>query len=126
MPWSTSNRRATLPADHHARRARAYREAQGHCQWVENGQRCNTYAPLHKRGNQPAGHGDHIIASGPDTPDNYQWLCPPHHYRKSALEGAQARKAQPSRKHREPEQHPGRLITQGGGSTPSDKPLTGT
>jgi hypothetical protein len=105
MPWSTSDRAIRLPPDWHARRARTYRAAQGRCQALQDGQRCNTFAPLHKRGDQPAGHADHINpALGEDGP--LQWLCPPHHSRKSSHEGHQAMAAQRCKARHPTEQHP--------------------
>lgn len=106
MPWSTSDRAIRLPKDWHARRARTYRIAGGRCQHTDNGQRCTTHAPLHKRGNQPAGHADHITAGAGDQTDNLQWLCPPHHLAKSSNEGHQAMATQRTKAKHPIQQHP--------------------
>lgn len=106
MPWTTSDRAKRLPPDWHARRARTYRAACGRCQIIDNGRRCNTYVPLHKRGDQPAGHADHITPGAGDQQDNLQWVCPPHHGRKSSGEGHQAMAAQHAKTKHPTERHP--------------------
>lgn len=104
-PWASSDRRTRLPRDWHARRAACYRTAGGRCQWVDsNGQQCATTTPLHRTGDTPGGHADHINpALGENGPT--QWLCPTHHNRKSAAEGHAAK---PQRR-RDAETHPGLL-----------------
>lgn len=89
MPWSTSDRRASLPRDWHKQRARAWRTAGGRCQAVTDGQRCRWVGRL----NGDGGQADHI--NGPDDP-TLQWLCPDHHKAKTqreALAGAAATRA---------------------------------
>lgn len=100
--WANSDRRARLPADWHKLRAATYRQAGGRCQHLDtDGTRCPTITPLHKTGDTPGGHADHVVAmtDGPEL----QWLCPYHHGRKSSREGNAAR----PREQRPTEQHPG-------------------
>lgn len=100
MPWSTSNRRATLPKDWHQQRARTWRAAGGRCQQVTNGARC----PWTGRLNGDGGQADHV--HGPDHPE-LQWLCPTHHAVKSSGEGHDAMRAQRAKLHHPVERHPG-------------------
>lgn len=82
MAWSTSNRRAELPADWRERRERVRRRAGGRCEWVSpSGVRC-------KRDGTDADHaGDRM------DHDDLQWLCPIHHKRKTAGEARSAKSA---------------------------------
>lgn len=100
--WAHSTRRARLPPDWHKIRARTYRNAGGRCEWVTDGRRCTTIAPLHRQGDTPGGHADHITAMTDDH-EQTQWLCAPHHLAKSSAEGNAAK----PRERRPPEQHPG-------------------
>ena len=99
--WEHSTRRSRLPADWHKQRAATYRQAGGRCQWITNGQRCTTIAPLHKQGDTPGGHADHVQAMNDAA--SLQWLCRPHHLQKSSAEGNAAR----PRETRPAETHPG-------------------
>lgn len=107
MPWSTSDRGARLPTDWHARRARAYREAGGRCQWITEGVRCTWVGPLHKTATQAAGHCDHIDRAAGDSPANLRWLCPTHHLEKSSGEGHAAMRLQRAKAFHPRERHPG-------------------
>lgn len=82
-PWSTSNRRASLPPDWHKQRARTWRAANGQCQWHTDGQRCTWTGRL----NGDRGQCDHV--NGPNSPE-LQWLCPDHHKTKTQTEAAAA------------------------------------
>ena len=100
--WATSTRRARLPPDWGAIRPPILARDGHRCRWhLGGGILCGA----------PANNVDHIDPNGPDTPDNLHSLCPPHHARKSATEGAAASAAQAKRRaalrYRKPEKHPG-------------------
>jgi 5-methylcytosine-specific restriction protein A len=81
MPWSTSNRRSSLPADWPAIRRRILRRDNNSCQWRESdGSSCG----------REANEVDHIQPSGSDEEWNLRSLCSWHHQRKSSAEGAAA------------------------------------
>ncbi len=75
--WQGSTRRQTLAPDHGAWRRDVLERAGYACEWVTDGVQCNA----------PANQADHIARGE----DEGQALCPPHHARKSAREGAEAR-----------------------------------
>lgn len=107
MPWSTSDRRARLPKDWHAQRARTYRAAAGRCQHTNpDGQRCTWTGPLNGRPSQPGGHCDHINRDQGNTSE-LAWLCPTHHLAKSSAEGHDAMRTQRDKLRHPAEQHPG-------------------
>jgi 5-methylcytosine-specific restriction protein A len=102
-----SRRRAELPKDWHARRARTKRLAGGRCQHVDaGGQRCTWTSPPRGSG-QPDGHADHINRALGDEQSNLQWLCPAHHNEKSASEGHEAMRAIRALASHPRERHPG-------------------
>lgn len=108
MPWANdSARRATLPRDWHARRARTKRLAGGRCQHVDDqDQRCTWRSPVARSG-QPDGHADHIVPGTDDSQQNLRWLCPPHHAAKSSGEGHDAMRALRAKAYHPRERHPG-------------------
>lgn len=79
-PWRNSRRRAELPANWHAIRARVKKRAGERCEAVDGGVRCAA----------PGTDCDHVVPGGPHTPENLQWLCRDHHRAKSSREGARA------------------------------------
>lgn len=93
--WEHSNRRAELPADWPARRAKVRARAGGRCEVVEGGVRCPA------RGAEC----DHVIRGQDHRLSNLQWICPGHHSTKTRAEAAEARGAQPKTT-RPPEVHP--------------------
>lgn len=93
MPWSSSNRASRLPSDWPKRRAQTKKRAGGQCEAIDNGTRCPA----------PGTDCDHIQRGDNHELRNLQWLCRPHHKRKTQAEALEAR---PSR-FRPPEQHPG-------------------
>lgn len=96
MAWENSNRRHELPHDWQTRRVRVLRRDSYKCQARDSsGIKCG----------HPANQVDHIERGNNHDEDNLQALCRWHHARKSAAEGAEARRPRP-RQAREPERHP--------------------
>jgi 5-methylcytosine-specific restriction endonuclease McrA len=99
MAWEgTSDRRERLPHDWPIRRPRVLRGASYRCQVQTDGIPCG----------EPANEVDHIVHGDDHSPENLQAICRWHHGRKTAAEGAAARKPRPTGR-REPERHPGLL-----------------
>ncbi|BCJ41661.1 HNH endonuclease [Actinoplanes ianthinogenes] len=98
MAWEgTSDRRSRLPSDWAVRRLRVLRAAAYRCQVKDEDARpCG----------EPANEVDHINAGDDHRPENLQAICRWHHGRKTAAEGAAARRPRPTAR-REPERHPG-------------------
>lgn len=98
MAWSTSDRRARLPADWpHLRQATKAR-ARGICEWVDQDGRCT----------EQGTDCDHVVQGDDHSLANLQWLCGPHHDEKTRNENA-ARNRQTAALRRKPtEPHPGR------------------
>lgn len=94
--WTSSNRRARLPADWPAIVRRILARDEHRCRAeMSDGTRCT------ERANQV----DHIVAGDDHSDANLQALCWWHHARKSAAEGNAARAR--ATNHRRPERHPG-------------------
>ena len=98
MPWSTSDRRAHLPADWEARRRQVRARAGGKCEHKVNGLRCsNAGTECHHLGDRD----DHRL-------EMLQWICADCHKQETK---AQAKEAQRSKyvtaRKRTPEAHPG-------------------
>ncbi|SDC07197.1 hypothetical protein SAMN05216337_1001183 [Bradyrhizobium brasilense] len=72
-----------LTDEHRAWREQVIRNANGRCQWVENGQRCTKAAPRHRM------FADHVKercdGGAPFDPANGQCLCGRHHSLKTAM-----------------------------------------
>lgn len=106
MSWEGSGRRSQLPSDWPARVERTRTRAGGRCEarsqitdWGKtygHGSRCD----------RPGTDADH--RGDRDDHDDLQWLCSPHHKRKTQKE-ALAGKARRQAPKRQEEQHPGRL-----------------
>lgn len=94
MAWST-NRAARLPGDWRTRRQTVKARANGRCQWFTGVVRCD----------EAGTECDHIVNNDDHSLANLQWLCAPHHHKKTLQEAAEARNKY-SRK-RGKEQHPG-------------------
>jgi hypothetical protein len=110
MPWSTSNRRASLPPDWAQRRKLCITRAGGQCEHRDSrGKRCP----------QPATDADH--RTDRMNHDDLQALCSDHHKQKTQREARAAQHAKyTAAKKRAPEPHPGirtrgpSITTQGG------------
>ncbi|HEX6968620.1 MAG TPA: HNH endonuclease [Micromonosporaceae bacterium] len=95
--WHGSNRRAELPPDWPAIRARIWARDHGRCQWPTDTGPCHW----------PGRDVDHR-ADPHDHSDTNLWvLCGWHHDRKTAAEGNAARRRFSTK--RPPEPHPGLL-----------------
>ncbi|GAA3751036.1 HNH endonuclease signature motif containing protein [Micromonospora maritima] len=94
--WSSSTRRSRLPSNWQQLRADVRERAGGRCEFIgDDARRC-----------REAGRDcDHIVPGDNHDLSNLQWLCPGHHSKKSAQEGAAAR----PRERRPAEKHPGLL-----------------
>lgn len=83
MGWENSDRRDRLPADWEAIRKAVFRRDLYRCRWqLPGGDLCRAVAT----------DVDHIVAGDDHSMSNLQALCRPHHERKSALEGVEARR----------------------------------
>lgn len=94
--WHTSTRKARLPADWAARRARVL---------ARDGYRCQARDSLGALCGWPANQCDHIAAGDDHSETNLQALCAFHHARKSSAEGHAAQRPR-ARQARVPEPHP--------------------
>jgi len=104
--WASSGRRTELPSDWPARVDATRERAGGRCEarsqitdWGKtyaHGTRCE----------RPGSECDH--RSDRDDHDDLQWLCTPHHRRKTQKESAAGREARKVPK-RAAEEHPGRI-----------------
>lgn len=97
--WIGSTRRARLPRDWSARRARVLRRDGYRCTAADYGERCP----------EPATDVDHIEPGDDHSEANLASLCGWHHARKSAREGAAAAHANRAQRVRPPEPHPGAI-----------------
>lgn len=101
MPWSTSGRRAHLPANWEAIRRRVL---------ARDGHRCMAAMRDGSRCPATATDVDHIARGDDHTMTNLQSLCAWHHKRKTAAESGAARRRHPrDRRTRPSEAHPGLL-----------------
>lgn len=101
MPWSTSNRRAELPADWDSTRRPRVLARDGHrcVARMRDGSRCPTTTGLEV---------DHIGDRLDHEDANLQTLCRWHHRAKTQGESAAARRRRPrERRARPAESHPG-------------------
>ncbi|WP_405944744.1 HNH endonuclease [Streptomyces sp. NBC_00932] len=100
MPWSSSNRRAELPPDWSAIRARVLARDGHQCRGrMRDGSRCPTTSGLEV---------DHIGDRHDHTDLNLQTLCSWHHKAKTRSESLAARRRRPpDRRARPAESHPG-------------------
>lgn len=99
MAWEGSDRRERLPDDWPLRVAAVKERDQGRCTWR---------LPSRKRCPRRGTDVDHRIPGDDHDLDNLQLLCPHHHGKKTAYEGAQAKRARKTPR-RPPEAQPGRL-----------------
>jgi len=98
MAWSSSNRKARLPADWPALRRATLERCGGRCEVLKkDGSRCRDKAQ----------EVDHITPGDDHRMANLRGICTWHHARKSALEGVAARREANSILYRAPEVHPG-------------------
>lgn len=96
MAWHGSDRRERLPGNWQTLRLRVLRRDGWRCQArMSDGTQCD----------EPARDCDHIIPGDDHRLANLQALCPWHHARKTAGEGAEARRPRATQA-REPEKHP--------------------
>ena len=96
MPWSSSNRKARLPADWETRRRKVRARAQDQCEWTDELGRCTAEGT----------DCDHIEAGDDHSLSNLQWLCSFHHSLKTRRESAAANRRRLTAR-RAPEAHPG-------------------
>lgn len=75
--WKGSDRKARLPDNWETLRQATAMLADGRCQWVEHGTRCVS----------PGTDCDHIIEGDDHSQHNLQWLCSPHHRKKTTADG---------------------------------------
>ena len=99
MAWSTSDRRARLPANWSTLRRDVKRRANGICEWISNGARCA----------RPGTDCDHIRQGDNHALTNLQWLCTEHHWAKTKQENAARNTNNAALKRKPNEQHPGRI-----------------
>lgn len=99
MAWSTSDRRARLPANWPSLRRDVKRRANGICEWVSNGTRCT----------RPGTDCDHTHQGDNHALTNLQWLCTEHHWAKTKQENAARNTNNAALKRKPNEQHPGRI-----------------
>ena len=100
MAWHTSDRRARLPDDWHATRARVRKRARCECV-LEGGTRCPS----------PGTDCDHVTHGDDHSLGNLQWLCYPHHKIKTQQDNARAQAQRQALRARPTDQHPGRIST---------------
>ena len=98
--WVGSDRRARLPPDWPARRARVM---------ARDGYHCTARLADDTRCTEPATDVDHINPGDQHDDTNLTALCGWHHARKSAAEGARAAHANRAPRQRPPEPHPGAI-----------------
>jgi hypothetical protein len=97
VSWSTSDRRARLPADWPAIRAKVKARAHGRCE-----------AEHHAPGCLGTGNdADHIQAGDDHSLANLQWLSTPCHRAKTARETAARNRTRAAMRKRPAEPHPG-------------------
>lgn len=99
MAWSTSDRRARLPADWAAIRRAVKRRANGRCEAEQHHPDCDGIGT----------DADHKTAGDNHSLENLQWLSKPCHWAKTKRENAARNKQQAALKRRPAEQHPGRI-----------------
>jgi 5-methylcytosine-specific restriction protein A len=100
--WATSKRREELPPDWPALRQATFDRDGKRCTWKTNDMRCD----------EPATQCDHVVPGykgGTHDLSNLTSLCEPHHRKKSAMEGVQARAERREAARRPPERHPSTL-----------------
>lgn len=104
--WKSSRRATSLPPDWSARRRACAERAGGRCEansqitdWgreFAHGTRCE----------RPGAEADHALGRDDHRVEALQWLCEPHHAKKTQKEAQQARAAR-KRPPRREERHPG-------------------
>ena len=82
MPWSSSNRKDTLPSDWETLRVPILKRDKYRCQWIKaDGTKCLEHANQVDHKDNPLDH----------SAENLQSLCEYHHSIKSSAEGVAAR-----------------------------------
>lgn len=107
--WASSDRRERLPVNWPKLRAQTRKRARESDPQRMPGGRCEHISQLTGRCLSIGNQCDHINRSGPDTLDNLQWLCFPHHNQKTQQEAQEARAEKAARGKRTPERHPGSI-----------------
>lgn len=102
MAWSSSDRRARLPANWDAIRSAFKRK-----RMALDGGRCQGRLPSGKRCPRLGTDADH--RSDPDNHDDLQWLCRKHHDDKTQNEARAPGREVRRLKYRPAEEHPGDL-----------------
>lgn len=98
--WRGSDRKSRLPADWPQRRRRILERDGYRCQEL------TAYGPC----TQIATDVDHVAPGDDDRDENLQSLCADHHAKKSAREGAEAKRRKYTQRRRPPEPHPGSFV----------------
>lgn len=107
--WGSSDRRARLPKEWHAMRARTRRRATETDPLKMPGGRCEHVSPETGRCLTVGSQCDHINRGDDHGEHNRQWLCVRHHAEKTQREAQEARAAKAARGKRTPERHPGSI-----------------
>lgn len=106
MPWTTSTRRARLPADWEQLRTATERRARGMCEAYWTPGRGGRYGQHHPDCDGIGREADHIEESDDHSLANLQWLSTPCHKVKTLEHATAARRAILAAARRAPERHP--------------------